>query len=110
MTSKDEAWLKWEGPDVDPVFFRVDPLGMLRDRVPGRGDRRDIRELLASVTSYAEALEADIDTVARGRNVILDHFKLIAARTHRDRPRTVIWIYGGPGVGKSRLALAYAKK
>lgn len=60
--------------------------------------------------SYEEAVRLDPDVVARGRHVILDHFRFIAKGQHRNSPRTCYWIFGGTGLGKSRLAEAIARK
>lgn len=97
---------RWKGP----AFFCVDPLGLLRDGVKGQTRRTSIARLVQSSTSYAEALEKDPDTVATGRGVVLDLFRLKEARVHRNEPRTCIWIYGASGTGKSALARALAEK
>lgn len=46
---------------------------------------------------------------ARCRNVALDYFRFRNKTVHRNYRPTVIWIYGGTGIGKSRLAVAYAE-
>lgn len=92
---------KWKGP----AFFCVDPLGLLRDSVRGQTRKTAILRLVETAASYQEALERDPDTVALGRGVVLDLFKLKEARVHRNEPRTCIWIYGASGTGKSALAI-----
>ena len=64
------------GDGRDPAFFRIDPLGLLQDGIRGRGHRTDIARLLQNAKNYREALESEPDTVARGRHVVLDYFKL----------------------------------
>lgn len=46
---------------------------------------------------------------ARCRNVALDYFRFRDKAVHRNDRPTVIWIYGTTGIGKSRLAIAYAE-
>lgn len=52
----------------------------------------------------------DPDTVARGRQTLLDYFRLANKNNHSDREITAIWIYGGPGTGKSSLARSIAQQ
>lgn len=90
-------------------FFCADPYELLQGH-SGRGRRVDLKELCKRYNSYEEAVAADPDGVARGRQVVRDYFQQQRAKTHRSRERECIWIFGATGTGKSRLAAAYAEK
>lgn len=90
-------------------FFCLDPYSLLQGHTRS-GRRTDLAELCQRYRSYEEAVVADPDGVARGRQVLRDYFQLKRAQTHRSRERECIWIFGATGTGKSRLAAAYAEK
>lgn len=62
------------------------------------------------MSSYQELVLEHPDCAARCRIVALDYFRFRDKGYHRDTPPVCIWIFGATGVGKSRLARAYAEK
>lgn len=61
------------------------------------------------MSDYAELVREHPEVAMRGRRVAMDYFLERERSQHRSAMPEVSWIYGGPGVGKTRLAVAYAR-
>lgn len=107
---KRRTWDQLAGGE-EPMFFFRDPASIAGDGSGGRrGCRTDIKMCLARYRTYTEAVLNEPDVIARGRHVAMDYYNAITARDHFTGKRTVIWLFGAPGTGKTSCAIRLAQQ